>query len=659
MDRSSVEDAVATIREKGRYALDLETTGLNPKKSRIISASFATDGKTFYFPFVGPKGLPLRETLDKLKQILCDQRLEAIFHNAKFDMQCLACAGYEVLAKIIDTMIAAWMLDETLAGSEGLGLRALAMVELKMALRKFSDFSTGGDLFSQGPGIEQKGIDDARATLLLWKKLSARLSKDPGLWKCFWDLEMPIVRLIAEMELSGVVVDVQHFYELKKKLQKEVHEIELRMKEIAGHSLLVTSTEQVSELLFDQLKLEPKGFMKNDKPKFQLKKTRNGKALWSVSKEILIEYKGVEAVDLLMRHRKLSKLVGTYMVPFIDLASADPESRLRTHFWQVGTESGRLSSSDPVNLQNLPRSKGMVRKGIIAPPGCTLIAADYSQLELRLMADRSRDPDMMRVYIEKQDIHEMTRVALGIEDRTIAKNVNFGLLYGMAAAKLQWQLWVGAGIRAELSDCQRWIIRFFERYPGVKRYHNEIDRQIKELGYVQSLVGRYRRLKELAREDPGHAFRVGVNFTIQGSAADLALIAMRNLQNGILARRAVNQAWHQVRVLAQVHDSLLVQAPEQICEEALILVKSSMENAVVLPSGVPLVSNAGIGLNWEDAEQDAKAREVFAKVGEAKMVNDDAVLAAIAGARKDCKDTVWAPRLDVEEAAALARKVSA
>lgn len=605
------DECLSTLRRSGRFSLDLETAGLNPRKDRILSFNITCAGKSWGFPFVGADAQPYRETLDAFRPVLHHPEMLCVGHNIKFDLQCLWQAGYDIQCRMADTMLAAYLLDESLAGSEALNLRSRALVELGRELKPFSAYSQGGDLFASGPGIEEKGVQDTAATLDLWLLYEPRLKKDPDLWKCFWDLLMPLVPVIAEMEMAGVTVDLVWMSELKKQMERKAAGIEEEIAKISGRRILVSSTEQVSHLLFHELGLEPKPFMRRDTKNFALKKSLGtGKTLWSTKEEVLVEYKDAHpVVPLILDHRSATKLANTYLTPFLTEAGADPEHRLRTHFWMTGTESGRLSSSDPVNLQNLPREKDKIRRGIIAAEGHTFIEADFSQLELRLMADRSRDANMLRAYMEDKDIHQMTQDALSIKNRTAAKNCNFGIIYDMSPAGLQRQLWLKSGLRVSLSECERWIMGFFQQYAGVKRYHNEIRAQMDKNGYVKSLVGRYRRVKKLMQDDPGYAFRVAVNFTIQGAAADLTGIAMRNLQREIVKRRQTDERWRRVRQVAQVHDALCVEAPEEIGEEALELVKSTMEKAVQLPSGTPVMANAGRGRSWQDAEADAKRRE--------------------------------------------------
>lgn len=613
----SVEEALTTIRRSGRFALDLETTGLNPRTARILSANIACADKEWGLMFVGKDALPYAETMERLRPVLADEKLLSIYHNGKYDLECLTVAGVEVKTQIADTMIAAYLLDESLAGTTGLSLASLALVELGVELKPYKAFSQEGDLNLGGPGIEEKGVQDARATLDLWKKFETRLKKDDRLWKCYWDLAMPIVRVLVEMELAGVVVDIDWMMELKKRLLAEAQGYEKEIFKLVGRQFNIGSTEQLSAILFGELGLKPKSFMVRFPKKNQLKKTgADGQPLWSTKEEVLSEYAAEHKVaELVMDFRHATKLVSTNVEPFIEEAAADPEHRLRTHYWQTGTESGRLSSSDPVNMQNLPRDKGMIRKGIVAPAGGVLIAADYNQLELRLMAHQSRDPLLMQAYLDGVDIHQQTMDRLGIKERVPAKNVNFGVIYDIHAPTLQKTLWVKARVRVTLADCERWIIRFFETYQGVKKYHGRIAAEIRENGYVKSIVGRYRRVKKLLAQEaqglgaPGYAFRVAVNFTIQGSGADLTFIAMRNLQRAIVAHRATNPLWTRVRMLAQVHDSLLIESPKEIAEEVLALVKHIMETAIALPSGVPIVANVGMGHSWEDAEDDAKTRE--------------------------------------------------
>lgn len=257
------------------------------------------------------------------------------------------------------------------------------------------------------------------------------------------------------------------------------------------------------------------------------------------------------------------------------------------------------SSSSP-NMQNIPRSKGSMRKAFTAPEGKVIVDADYSQLELRLMAHRSQDERMLEIYNTGGDIHDMTQTMLTIEERTVAKNINFGLIYDMSPKTFKQTLWNKNRIVKSLDECTRWSYGFFETYPGVKRYHYLIEAQLQERGYVTTLTGRRRRLDEELKLNWNRGFRQAVNATIQGSAADIINIAMRNFREALLEKRREDPRWNEVLMLLQVHDELILEAPEELGEEAAELLRVSMENVTTL--SVPLIAEPAIGYSWEDAK---------------------------------------------------------
>lgn len=264
------------------------------------------------------------------------------------------------------------------------------------------------------------------------------------------------------------------------------------------------------------------------------------------------------------------------------------------------------NSSNAPNFQNIPEP---VREAIVPEDGNSFICSDYAQLELVIMADRSRDPGMLDVYMHNGDIHSETQRACKVTHRKTAKNINFGAIYKMGPATLQKQLFVNDRIRQPLSDCERFLRDYFKARPGVVRYHDRVMQDLEERGYVRSYVGRYRRLRKLFRIDKHGAHRVGINFTIQGSAADIVKIAMRNIYREILVRKRQDPRWARVHQIIQVHDEILIEGPDEIAEEIRMVLKQGMESAIKFPSGVPLRAVAGIGKNWLAAKKNGDVRD--------------------------------------------------
>lgn len=578
-----MEEILRHLQRASAYSLDLETTGLDPLKDRIIGVALAAGENAWWIPFTGDGAYPFRETWDALALILLDTEKVCWIQNAMFDLQFLWVNEVRLLNKLGDSMVAAYLLDENRTKRKGAlrlkGENGLVAQEFDVVLPEYKHTQLAGDLF--GKPTDEYARDDAHWCLKVGKKLEGKLEKD-GLSKIFWDLEMPVLPVLAEMELSGVQVDLKRMWELRKKYDAEAQRIEKRIQEIAKEPIIASSPEQMSRLLFGKLGLKPKPDM-----------VPSAKGVYSTAEDIVAEYTSeCEAADLLIQFREAAGFRDRYLEPLIKLASDDPDRRVRTHLQRA--ETGRLRSSDP-NLQNIPKD-GDIKSGFVAPEGCVLICADYNQLELRLMAHQSQDPKMLLAYQTGGDIHTQTQTGLQIPDRKTAKETNFGLIYGMGAERFQFQLWRKARIKKTLEECTRWRYGFFELYSGIRRYHKKVQDFLEENGYVRTICGRKRHLKRWVKLDESKAERIAVNFTIQGTAADLILLAMRNLQRTLNPLRQKHKEWAKVRQVLQVHDELVVEAPKVLAEEAKAMVKSAMEDVIKL--SVPLIADVGMGETW-------------------------------------------------------------
>lgn len=517
----TVADEIGSqISKCDEFAIDLETTGLDPLHDSIIGVALAAGDNAWYLPVTGSRAFPRNDILMLAKGFLANKDKTAVFHNGVFDIRFLAVADIPVFSNIADTMIAAWMLDETRAGSSRLKLKGkggLVWEYYGIELEEYKHTALAGMLPGIGKDAVEYGSDDAKYTLLLWQqKLKPGLKRDPHLWRWFTEVEMVITRLIARMENYGFLVDVNFLHNAEGQIIAEMEKLERTVYEQAGCQFKLGSPVQVASVFYDKL-----GF----KPPIDAK-TGQGKK--SINKGFLASFVSKDpaqpnVVDTYLAWKGREKMLGTYIRGIANQAMKDDNHRIHSDFWQAGTETGRFSSRNP-NIENLPRSQGFkwqytfpVKKAFIAPPGHVLVVHDYSQLELRIMAHQCQDPTMLDVYQKGKDIHEVTRSALGADTpRTIAKNVNFGLLYKQTPEGLQRFLWQKARIDTTLVYCIDLHEKFFAAYPGLATYHEKIEEQIRRKGVVFSLVGRPRYLKYYASISFNKAVRIGINFTIQG-----------------------------------------------------------------------------------------------------------------------------------------------
>ena len=602
---STVADASAAAVKAGTFALDLETSGTE-RNARIYSISIAVPGSVFWLPLRGEHALPYMETIRQLHaSVLSNPDLSMVAHNAKGDAEWLALAGATVECHLICTLVGAWLQDEEATIKDGLSLGALAKRRLGKRLKEFEDFEQGQQLFRAKDPLEEKGVADARVTLALWYDIEEELKKDPALYRWFMDVEMPLVRVIMEMEETGVVADTAWLVEESRRLEKEVMAAALKVRDIAGHAINVGSTEQVSHFLFIEAGLKPKKFMSDNPQLWALsKRGSDGQTLWRTGEDVLAEYAGEHpAADAVLAYRKVAKEKSTYVDATLARAMEDPENRIRTDFKQARMTTGRISSADP-NLQNLSKK---MRRMFVAGPGKVFIAGDFNQVELRILAHISGDVALRSAYIEGKDLHTMTQQALGLEDRRVAKVINFGIPYGVTPPTLQQTLFVDEGIRETLENCEKWIEGMFRKYPGIRTYTRWIEGQALKNGYVKTLFGRYRRIGDSLKKNRGHALRQAVNAPIQGTAADICKIAMRNTYRGVRERMKENPVWGGFRQVIQVHDQIVAEVPEELAEQGLKFLVDTMESATQL--SVPLVAEAGVGKTWSDAEKDADRRK--------------------------------------------------
>lgn len=580
------------------FAFDTETTDTDPLRAQLVGLSLSCQpGEGYYVPVghqTGEPQLTLSEVAATLGPLLADPDLEKYAHHAKYDMEVLQRAGIEVKGLAFDTMLAEWMLNPI---SHNLGLKNLTMVRLGIEMTPISDLiGTGKAQLSMAAIPVQRvapyASADADMTLRLTREMTPEL-RDKGLWKLFKEVEVPLTYVLMEMELTGIALDRAVLAELSATLQKRLNELEEAIYQQAGRAFNIASTEQLSDILFVALGL----------PKQGLRKTKSGR--YSTAADVLEDLRGAHPiVEMILEHRQLTKLKSTYIDALPQMVN--PETgRLHTSFNQTGTSTGRLSSSEP-NLQNIPirtEPGRQIRRAFVARAGWQLLAADYSQIELRILAHVSGDKAMIAAFERGEDIHASTAAAIyGVpldqvtpEMRRVAKTTNFAISYGVTGFGLSKQ----TNLTPEAA--QEFINQYFARYPGVEAYLEGIKRKAAEDGYVETFLGRRRYFPELRRGNQiprtvrQNVERMAINAPIQGAAADIIKIAMNRLHENLRKRQL------EAKILLQIHDELVLEAPEAEVNTVVSLVRTVMEGAVQLR--VPLQVELTVGKNWLDMER--------------------------------------------------------
>ncbi|HHJ40003.1 MAG: DNA polymerase I [Methylothermaceae bacteria B42] len=576
------------------FAFDTETTDLNYLDARIVGVSFAvTPGASAYVP-VGhdymdaPEQLGFQQVLGKLRPLLEAEDRPKLGQNLKYDAHVLANHGIELKGITHDTMLQSYVLNSTATRHD---MDSLALTYLGIKTTHYEDVAGKGakQIPFQQVRLEEAvpyAAEDADITLRLHQMLWPKLEAEPKLKQLYLDIEIPLVPVLVRMERNGVLVDQNELHRLSQELAERMAAIEDQVFCIAGEAFNLASPKQIQHILYEKLGLPI------------LKKTPKGQP--STSEEVLQQLaEDYELPSLILDYRSLSKLKSTY-TDRLPQQIHPVTGRVHTSYHQAVTATGRLSSSDP-NLQNIPirtEEGRRIRQAFIAPPGYRLIAADYSQIELRIMAHLSGDESLLRAFQEGADIHRATAaevfdVALDEvtpQQRRSAKAINFGLIYGMSAFGLAKQLGV------ERDEAQSYIQRYFERYPGVKEYMEATKRHAYEQGYVETLFGRRLYLPELNARNPQrrqYAERTAINAPMQGTAADIIKRAMIAVDDWI------QSAGMDIKMIMQVHDELVFEVAEDQCDQAIKAIETCMAGAAELK--VPLVVDVGIGGNWDEA----------------------------------------------------------
>ena len=589
---ADLEAMIAQLRVAGRFALDTETTSLKAVQAELVGLSFSLKaGSGWYVPvghrYLGaPEQLNLGKTLEALRPLLESPAVAKVGQNIKYDALVLRNAGVELAGIVDDSMVLSYL---THPESKSHGLDALASDHLGHRMIPYKELTGSGQKqigFAEVE-VEKAAIyaaEDADITWQIAEKLLPELLTS-GAEKLYREVEMPLVDVLTRMEWQGVRVDAAFLAGLSAEMGKNLHRLEGEIHELSGGPFNINSPKQLGEVLFENLGL-PRG-----------KKTKTG---WSTNVEVLTTLAEEHAIaSKILEYRSLAKLISTYTDALPQLINP-ASGRIHTSYNQAVTATGRLSSSEP-NLQNIPiRSvEGRrIREAFLPAEGNLLLAADYSQIELRVMAHIADVAALKESFAAGDDIHRRTaseifNVFPGMvtdEMRRQAKTINFGVLYGMGAFSLAKDLGISR------KEAQQFIDSYFERYPAVLSFMEERKQEAREHQYVTTLLGRRCAIPEINSTNGAvrsYAERNAINYPIQGSAADIIKVAMINID------RRLREEGLQTRMVLQVHDELVFDVPEAELEQIKELVRLEMENAV--PLSVPVVVDIGVGANWSEA----------------------------------------------------------
>lgn len=586
---------VECLKKAPAFAFDTETDSLNNIDARLVGLSFAIEpGKAAYIPLRheyldAPDQLPVNEVLAALKPILEDKNILKIGQNLKFDRGIMENEGIELNGIHFDTMLESYVLNSV---SNRHDMDTLAEKHLNHKTTTFEEIAGKGkgQLTFNQIEVEQATLyaaEDADITLLLHQALYPQIEAIEPLKHVYRDIEMPLVPVLSRMERKGVLIDAQVLAVQSQEITQRLAEIEKETFALAGQEFNLSSPKQLQEILFDKLQLPV------------IKKTPKGAP--STNEEVLEELAhSHELPRLILEHRGLAKLKSTY-TDKLPLMVNSKTKRVHTSYHQAVTATGRLSSRDP-NLQNIPvrNEEGRrIRQAFIARDGFKIVAADYSQIELRIMAHLSQDKGLLDAFAQGKDIHRATASEVfGIpledvtsEQRRSAKAINFGLIYGMSAFGLSQQIGV------ERREAQRYMDLYFERYPGVLDYMERTRKQASEQGYVETLDGRRLYLPEINSKNAIRrkaSEREAINAPMQGTAADIIKKAMIAVDNWIC-----NECPADVHMIMQVHDELVFEVRESYLENANIMIHKLMESSMEL--AIPLKVEVGVGNNWDEA----------------------------------------------------------
>jgi len=594
LEQVRFDDWLQRLRQATSFAIDTETTSIDYMRAELVGISLCLQaGEACYIPLAhryeaAPLQLDKAAVLAALKPVLEDPAIGKIGQNIKYDAHILISEGIRMRGLADDTMLESYVLNSTASRHN---MDALAKFYLGRNTIHFEDIA--------GKGAKQKTFDlieieaasdyaaeDADITMQLHEVLGAQLREDEKLNSVYRDIEMPLVDILLDVERNGVLIDCDMLRSQGKEIDQKLGKIELEIYQLAGEVFNLSSPKQIQAILFEKLELPV------------LRKTPKGQP--STAEDVLEELgRDYEIPALLIEHRSLNKLMSTYIDKLPQ--EIDPNTgRVHTSYQQAVASTGRLSSTSP-NLQNIPirTAEGRrIREAFVAPPNHQILALDYSQIELRIMAHLSADESLLNAFARGLDVHRATAAEVfgaelelvSPEQRRAAKAINFGLIYGMSAFGLGKQLNIGR------NEAQQYVDTYFERYPGVKRYMEETKQRARDQGYVETVFGRRLYLPDINARNANvrqYAERTAINAPMQGSAADIIKRAMIRVQGWLLEQRP------ECKMIMQVHDELVFEVAQSQVDQCRDAIAGLMTSAASLDVGLEV--DAGIGLNWNEA----------------------------------------------------------
>jgi DNA polymerase-1 len=602
-DQAGLDTLVTQLKQAQILSFDVETTSTDATQAVLVGLGVAwAPGAAAYIPVGHSSGdqLPWETVRDAVAPFFADAALPKVAHNGKYDLTVCLRHGLAVNGPIHDTMTMAWLLDPA---SRALGLKDQAALELEWQMTEISELI--------GKGRKQVTIDqvevaavgaycgaDVDATIQLYEKLVPRL-KETGMWALYEEIELPLLPVLTDMEMAGIKLDLDYLAGMSTRLAERLVTLEADLFALVGHEFNLRSTQQMSQVLFEELKFPTKGLSKTKGGQISTAVAELEK-LAAMTSQLSDEQQRV--ITIIFEQRQLEKLRGTYVDALPALVNP-ATGRLHTSFNQTGAVTGRMSSSNP-NLQNIPIRTELgreIRRAFVAPEGWSLVAADYSQVELRILAHVAQEEILIDAFRNDQDIHVTTASKLfhvpinkvTRDQRGLAKTINFATIYGSSA--------FGISNRTDMDpkEAQRFVDQYFLTYPRIKEYIEKTTELLKAEGYVETLLGRKRFFPELQNGRLPFNQRMGIeraaiNAPIQGTAADIMKIAMIRLHE------ALTKGGFRARMLLQVHDELVLEVPEEECAAVTKIICDVMEAAYQLD--VPLKVDVEVGPNWYDLE---------------------------------------------------------